>query len=88
MGVHVSTAYRMPLAFRPGMSARANTKAERELARLRKAHATVAQLVAIDLVYLPIFDRLEAEIAAAEAELIKDPIAKARAIAASQRKRT
>ncbi|WP_352905905.1 hypothetical protein [Mesorhizobium sp. M0816] len=35
--------------------------------------------------YLPIFERLETEVAAAEAELINDPIAKARAIAAARR---
>ncbi|MER9221914.1 hypothetical protein NKI48_23795 [Mesorhizobium sp. M0644] len=64
---------------------RKETKVERELARLRRAHATVAQLVAIDPVYLPIFERLEAEIAIEEAALINDPIAKARAIAAARR---
>ncbi|RWF77020.1 MAG: hypothetical protein EOS26_10330 [Mesorhizobium sp.] len=68
-------------------SARANTKAARELARVRRAHAAVAHLVAIDIVYLPIFERLETELAIAEAALIDDPIAKARAIAAALRHR-
>ncbi|UVK39957.1 hypothetical protein LHFGNBLO_001372 [Mesorhizobium sp. AR10] len=55
------------------------------MARLRKAHSTVAKLVIADPVYLPIFDRLEAEIATTEAKLISgDPIAKARAIAAAR----
>lgn len=35
---------------------------------LRKAHHTVAQLVLIDHVYLPIFKRLKDEIAAKELE--------------------
>lgn len=56
-----------------------------DLPRMRKALMTVAQLVAIDPICLPIFERLEAEIASAEAELINDPIAKARAIAAARK---
>lgn len=45
---------------------------------LRKAHLTVAQLVLMDQVYLPIFKRLNDEIAARE--LDADLIARARAI--------
>jgi len=45
---------------------------------LRKAHHTVAQLVLIDRVYLPIFKRLNDEIAARE--LDADLIARARAV--------
>lgn len=52
-----------------------------ELERLRKAHAKVARLVVADPVYAPIFTRLEAEIADAEAMLAGDVIARARAIA-------
>lgn len=36
--------------------------------RLQKARHTVAQLVLMDRVYLPIFERLDAEIAAMEHE--------------------
>ncbi|MDB5613081.1 MAG: hypothetical protein JWQ22_734 [Devosia sp.] len=53
--------------------------AKSELLRLRAAHATVAKLVADDLVYLPIFKRLEAELLAAEARDQGDAIAYARA---------
>ncbi len=52
-----------------------------ELERLRRAHAKVAKLVVADSVYAPIFARLEAEIADAEAMLSGDIIARARAIA-------
>ena len=45
---------------------------------LRKAHHTVAQLVMIDHVYLPIFKRLKDEIAAKELEV--DLIDEARAV--------
>lgn len=53
--------------------------AKSELLRLRAAHATVAKLVVDDLIYLPIFKRLEAELAAAEARDQGDAIAYARA---------
>ena len=52
-----------------------------ELERLRRAHAKVAKLVVADPIYAPIFTRLEAEIADAEAMLAGDVIARARAIA-------
>ncbi len=52
-----------------------------ELERLRRAHAKVARLVVADPVYSPIFLRLEAEIADAEALLSGDLLARARAVA-------
>lgn len=55
------------------------TKAHLE--RLRRAHAKVAGLVVADPVYAPIFLRLEADIADAEAMMSEDVIARARAIA-------
>ncbi len=58
-----------------------------ELQRLRAAHATVAKLVVDDLVYLPIFKRLEAELAAAEAKNQGDPVAYARAALVAQNAR-
>lgn len=56
--------------------------AKSEIERLRAAHATVAKLVALDPVYVPVFERLDAELSAQEAS--EDIIAKARAIAARQ----
>ena len=53
-----------------------------ELERLRAAHAKVAKLVIVDPVYVPIFERLEAELAALEAK--GDAVARARAILARQ----
>lgn len=61
--------------------------AKSTLHRLRAAHATVAKLVVDDLVYLPVFQRLEAELAAAEAKEEGDPIAYARAAIAAQNAR-
>jgi len=58
--------------------------AHKETTRLRKAHALVAQLVMEDLVYLPVFKRLEAELAAAEAKEQGDAIAYARAALIAQ----
>ncbi|MER8544744.1 hypothetical protein NKH41_03275 [Mesorhizobium sp. M1169] len=87
MGVHVSASYRLPLAFLPVARPHANTKAERELARLRRAYEIVAKLVIADVVYVPIFDRLESEISAEEAKLsAADPVSRARAIVAARRK--
>jgi len=64
--------------------------AKSELQRLRSAHATVAKLVVSDAVYLPIFDRLEAELAKAEAANMPqhDPIAVARAMSTSRQMET
>lgn len=53
------------------------------LERLRGAYATVACLVVQDPVYLPIFLRLEAEIA--DLEIRDDVIGRARAVAARQK---
>jgi hypothetical protein len=50
--------------------------------QIRRARDAVALLVADDPAYVPIFERLELELAAAEAT---DPVEKARAIAAVQR---
>ncbi len=57
--------------------------AKTQLDRLREAYKTVAKLVIADPVYLPIFERLEAELLAADTEL--DAITRARAIAAHHR---
>lgn len=61
--------------------------AKSKLQRLRTAHATVAKLVVDDLAYLPIFHRLDAELAAAEAKEKGDPIAYARAALSAQNAR-
>jgi hypothetical protein len=50
------------------------------LDRLKAALAKVAKLVVVDPVYVPIFTRLEAEVAKAEAN---DVMARARALAQS-----
>lgn len=55
------------------------------LERLRAAHGKVAQLVVMDIVYLPIFSRLEAELAAEEARQTHDHVAFARAALAAQK---
>lgn len=65
-----------------------NDVAQSKVQKLRSAHATVAKLVVDDLVYLPIFERLEAELAAAEAKEKGDPIAYARAAIAAQNARS
>lgn len=59
--------------------------AKSKLDRLRAAHATVAKLVVMDFAYLPIFQRLETELAAEEARVRGDAIAYARALVAVQR---
>jgi len=51
------------------------------LDRLRKAQAKTARLVVDDPAYVPIFTRLETEIAEAEAALSGDVVARARAVA-------
>lgn len=55
-----------------------------KLDRLRAAHAAVATLVVEDLVFLPIFQRLETELAAEEARAGGDAIAYARAAMAAR----
>jgi len=55
------------------------------LARLCRAREVVARLVVEDPVYLPIFERLETEIAVEEAKAsADDAVSRARAIAAAQ----
>ena len=63
----------------PTNRSKMDVMAKSELLRLRAAHATVAKLVVDDLIYLPIFKRLEAELAAAEAREQGNAIAYARA---------
>lgn len=52
---------------------------------MRAAHGKVAHLVVMDIVYLPIFSRLEAELAAEEARQTHDHVAFARAALAAQK---
>lgn len=61
--------------------------AHSDLQRLRAAHATVAKLVVDDLAYLPVFERLDAELKAAEARASGDAIAYARAALLAQNAR-
>lgn len=58
--------------------------AKSQIDRLRSAHAAVAQIVLMDHAYLPIFQRLDAELSAAEARAGGDPIAFARALLKAQ----
>lgn len=60
-----------------------SSSSSNHLKRLYAAREKVAKLVVADLVYLPIFERLEAEIAAEEAA--GDAIERARALVARQR---
>ena len=95
----MGVVYRIPVrwSFEPGQMAGSllpafgdlvsrtagNRSVNRDLARLRAARQTVAKLVVADPVYVPIFERIEAEIASEEARLTDaDPLASARAIAA------
>ena len=57
----------------------ATTIIDSRLARLHRARDKVAKMVVADAAYAPIFQRLEAEIA--EAEAAGDVIARARAVA-------
>ncbi len=52
---------------------------QRDLDRVRKAHLTAAKLTADDPTYAPIFERMERELASAEAAMSDDPITRARA---------
>ena len=56
-----------------------------DLDRLRNARQTLAELVAIEPRYAPIFARLDEETALAEATLVEDPLERARAIARQAR---
>ncbi|OOY27862.1 hypothetical protein BMI90_11755 [Thioclava sp. L04-15] len=61
------------------------TKSDEELhAQLVKARLQVAKLMLEKLVYAPIFERPEQEIAAVEARRIEDPLARARAMLRGQ----
>ncbi|OOY02808.1 hypothetical protein BMI87_20975 [Thioclava sp. F28-4] len=61
------------------------TKSDEELlARLVRARLQVAELMLEKMLYAPIFERLEREIAAIEARRIEDPLARARAILRGQ----
>lgn len=68
----------MPLRISPAM-----------LAQIERNHLIVARVVAIDPAALPIFERLDAELAAARAEVaarrMGDPIARARALAQARK---
>lgn len=87
MSIQVQKSYRLSLAFLPATPVRPNTKAKYALARLRRAHAIVAKLVIRDTAYVPIFERLEAEITDVQTEIdVTDPIVRARAIAAAHRR--
>lgn len=56
------------------------------LARIQAALETVAELVAVDMVYAPVFERLEAELAAARAAAANsDPVTRARLLIDRQR---
>jgi len=50
-----------------------------DLARVERLHRAVAALTADDPIYLPIFERMEAELITAQAEAAHDPVAAARA---------
>ena len=53
--------------------------------RLRRAHADVAKLVMHQPAALPIFERLDRELRAAEAMIDNDPIRAARAMLSAQK---
>lgn len=53
-------------------------RAEPTLAEIRDLHLTAAILAAENAVYLPIFERMEIELAEAEARAASDPITQAR----------
>lgn len=59
------------------------------LARIERAHLIAARLVAQDAAVLPIFERLDAELLSARAEIaarrMDDPIERARALAQAQK---
>lgn len=59
------------------------------LARIERAHLIAARIVAINPAALPIFERVDAELAAAYAEVearrLDDPIACARALAKARK---
>lgn len=62
------------------------------LARIERAHAKAAEIVVIDPRALPIFERLDRELAAAkvalDAQRAADPVERARALLAAERMKT
>jgi hypothetical protein len=66
------------LPYRP--RCRTGTRSELPVGELVRLRAGVAELVILDPVYAPIFERLDREIAMRE---LTDPVARARAIAAA-----
>lgn len=50
-----------------------------DLARVERLHRAVAALAVEEPVYLPIFERMEAELLSAVAKATRDPVAEARA---------
>lgn len=59
--------------------------AEPTLAEVQDLHLTAAILAAEDPIYLPIFERMEVELAEAEARAADNPIAQARRRAEARR---
>lgn len=55
------------------------------LSRLARARAVAADLAVSDPVYLPIFERMEAEVEKAEAAQVKDPVLLARILMEQRR---
>jgi hypothetical protein len=60
---------------------RSGTRSELPVGELIRLRAGIAELVILDPVYAPIFERLDREVAMRE---LTDPVARARAIAAAQ----
>lgn len=57
------------------------------LPRLVRVRAIAAELVGVDPVYLPIFERMEAEVEKAEAAQVRDPVLLARLLAEQRKAR-
>ncbi|MGK9052123.1 hypothetical protein [Neorhizobium petrolearium] len=79
-GVSTSQEGGQPLAGRP--PSRVDSPVRKELERLYRNRAKVAELMMDNSMLAPVFERLELEIAVAEAT---DPVARARAVVALQR---
>lgn len=54
------------------------------LARLERALAIAAECVAMNETLIPVFERIEAELAEAQTALISDPVARARRMVAQR----
>ncbi|MFV0383669.1 hypothetical protein [Paracoccus sp. (in: a-proteobacteria)] len=63
----------------------ANTISPVYVQRLKRCHRIAAECAARNPLLLPIFERMEREVSAAEIGLIKDPIEKARRMAEHKR---